>query len=139
MKTIKKVIQEVVNRTLDEYGVLAGDLSVALSDRIWTAIQERKERRGEACPVEWMTGIYWTCRIDASTASPGLRQQVSECGKALVNSGADIRELQDFVIWWREHIKGWSVRCDDPSPKQIRDNWGKFKNTESSSKVLVVK
>ncbi len=139
MKTIRTIIKEVVNHELDERGLLVGDLAIVLSDKIWAAIQERKDSRGNACPVEWMAALYAKTGVDPYTASVGLRQQVSDCGKALISAGASIEELDRFRAWWKLHTSNWSIDVLYPTPKQLRDNWGKFKQAIVSAGPLVVK
>ena len=126
MKTIRKIIKDTVDQTLEEHGILAGDLSEVLSDKIWTAIQERKERKGEACPIEWMSALMRLCGVNVHVASVALRSQISECGKASIQSGAELDDLTEFSHWWKNFSRSWSFPHDYPTPKQIRDNWGKF-------------
>lgn len=137
MKTVRTIIREIVNHELDERGLLSGDLAQVLSENIWTAIQERKYNRGDACPVEWMTELYNVCGIDPYTASQGIRGQVSDCGKALIQSGAQLGDLGSFVQWWHGYIRNWSIDSKYPTPKQIRDNWGKFKASNASMPLVV--
>ena len=126
MKTIKKVIQETVDKILEERGILAGDLSKVLADAIYTAVQERKDNKGAACPTEWMSALMKLCGASPYTASVALRGQISDCGKALIQSGAELDNLVGFSVWWKNHIAGWTVSAKHPTPKQIRDNWGKY-------------
>jgi len=138
MKTINTIIKEVVNLELDQRGLLVGDLAQVLSENIWTAIQERKMGKGDTCPSEWMGALYAKTGIDPYTASNGLRLQISDCGKALITSGAEVQDLDSFSEWWKTYTAKWSIECRYPTPKQIRDNWGKFKST-NTGKPLVVK
>lgn len=140
MKTVKTIIREIVNQELDCRGLLAGDLAQVLSENIWTAIQERKDHRGDACPVEWMTALYAEAGIDPYTASAGLRLQLSDCGKALIAAGAEIAEIAEFDVWWKQYTAKWSFESRYPTPKQIRDNWGKFRGIAAANeKPLVVR
>lgn len=139
MKTIRKIIKEVVDHELEIRGLLAGDLSKALSDKIYSAIQERKDRKGDACPLEWMSVLYAKTGIDPYTASVGMRQQLSECGKALIGAGADMTDLDRFMEWWKSYTAKWSIDASYPTPKQIRDNWGKFTGSMSHAGPLVVR
>jgi len=134
MKTIRKVIQETVNQILDERGLLAGDLSEVIADRIWAAIQERKDRKGEACPAEWVSALMKLCGASPYTATVALRSQISDCGKALIQSGAELADLASFSDWWSsDSWRASNIRY--PSPKQIRDTWGKFLNERGNSPV----
>lgn len=140
MKTIRKVIQETTDRILDERGILAGDLSEVLADAIYTAVQERKERKGDACPLDWMTALLQLCGANPYTASPGLRAQVSDCGKALIASGAEVTDVDLFAGWWKLYTAKWTIESSHPTPKQIRDTWGKFQENPTrlvQSKVVV--
>jgi len=139
MKTIRKIVKEIVDNELGERGLLAGDLAQVLANKIWSAIQERKDSKGEACPGEWMTSLYVACGIDPYTATVGMRQQVSDCGKALIQSGAELIDLECFKDWWKKHTVKWSFDSSHPTPKQIRDNWGKFKTANNHAAPLVVR
>lgn len=139
MKTIRKIIKEIVDHELEIRGLLAGDLSKILANKIWSAIQERKDGKGEACPIEWMTLLYAACGVDPYTATVGMRQQVSECGKALIQSGSELGDITEFGHWWKSYTAKWSFDSHYPTPKQIRDNWGKFKNSAILSGPLVVR
>jgi hypothetical protein len=129
MKTIRKTIQETVDKILEDRGILAGDLSVAIADGIWTVIQERKTNKGAACPKDWMLALMRMCGANAYTASAALRAQISDCGKALVQADAEIGDLAEFAQWWKGYTAKWSVPHAYPTPKQIRDNWQKFLDT----------
>jgi len=126
MKTIRKIIQETVDKILEDRGILAGDLSATIADSIWTVIQERKTNGGAACPKEWMLALMRLCGANAYTASAALRSQISDCGKSLVQADAEISDLEDFSRWWKLYTSKWTIPHAYPSPKQIRDNWQKF-------------
>jgi hypothetical protein len=126
LKTIRKIIKETVDKTLEERGLLTGDLSEVLADRIWTAVEERKHSKGDACPLEWMSALMKMCGANPYSSSVALRSQISDCGKALIQAGAELGDLEGFARWWKTYTAGWSISATYPTPKQVRDNWGKY-------------
>ena len=112
MKTIRKIIKEVVNLELENRGLLTGDLSEVLSDKIWSPFKKERCAREMRVRIEWINALMRLCRANSYTASSALRLQISECGKALIQSGAEINDLEEFSKWWKiDTWRGQEYSC----------------------------
>lgn len=79
----------------------------------------------DTCPKEWMTALYSLSKIDAGTATIQARKNLSDCGKALVKSGATIEQVATFERnWYAQDWRGKQGQA--PTVKQVRDEWGKY-------------
>ena len=126
-QTLSKQIRIAVEKRLDGYDLLlTGNLADEIAGDIVAIIESRKREKHGTCPQEWMTSLYRLCGVNPTTATPGMRSQISECGQALVQANAEIGDLGAFATWWKEYTSNWSVTCRFPTPVQVRDNWGKF-------------
>lgn len=76
-------------------------------------------------PKEWMDALYKLCGIDITLASSGMRKRISDTGKALINAGAKLEDVERFGIWWSSDE--WRAKnTPAPTPEKVRDNWQKM-------------
>ena len=130
-QTLTKQVKTAIDKRLDEHGLLlVENLSSEIASDVAAIVEERKRHAKKGvCPQEWMIALYRLCGINPVTVSPGLRLQISECGQALILADAEIGQLDPFLAWWRDFTSKWSTWSTlsrFPSPKQVRDHWGKF-------------
>ena len=140
-QTIKKQIRIAALKTLERYDILMAEaISIELADSIHDVIVSRKRVKLTTCPAEWMKVLYRISGVSEFTATPAKRHELSECGQALINSGAELTDLIEFHVWWKSDT--WrSDNIPHPSPKQIRDSWGKFQNAgqeENEARIVEV-
>ncbi len=84
------------------------------------------------CPSEWMQALHDLTQIDQTTASPAARKQISECGKALITSGATLEQVETFRAGW--YARDWRGKQNQaPTAKQIRDEWGKYSRPQNGN------
>lgn len=135
-QTLKKQIRIAAMSILSRYDILMAEaISAELSETIHAVITARKRVKISTCPHEWMRELYHVCGVSEFTATVAMRHQVSECGQVLINSGATLDDLSAFVCWWNSNV--WRVKnIPTPTPKQVRDNWGKFLNERNSQMVV---
>lgn len=129
-QTLKKQVRIATLKVLERYDILMAEaISIEIADAIHDVIVSRKPVKMTTCPAEWMKALYRICGVSEFTATPAKRRELSECGQALINSGAELDDLLAFHAWWKSDE--WrDINIPQPSPKQIRDTWGKFKNSE---------
>ena len=135
-QTLSKQIRVAIEKRLDSYGLLAGGLAEEIACDVALILESRKRAKDGTCPVEWMAALLQLCGANPYTASPGLRAQISDCGKALIASGAELADLGEFAGWWKNYTRGWSIDCAHPTPKQVRDSWGKFQQAKPVSDTI---
>jgi hypothetical protein len=83
------------------------------------------KKNGDTCPKEWMEALYNICEIDISLASSGMRKRISDTGKALIESGAKLGDVERFGVWWLSDE--WRAKnMPAPTPEKVRDNWSKM-------------
>ena len=90
----------------------------------------------DTCPAEWMNALYKICGIDPALASIGMRKQISEVGKALINTSAAASDLDRFREWWVSDA--WRRDNRPITPNVIRNEWAKFKAAKIKSENLTI-
>lgn len=79
----------------------------------------------DTCPQEWMIALYDLTGVNPSTASVGMRKRISEAGKALIESGSKLEDIERFSNWWMSD--DWRKKNTPyPTPENVRDNWSKM-------------
>ena len=138
IQTIKKQVRLATIKILDRYAIpMADAIASEIADAVYDVVVSRKRVKLTTCPSEWMKSLYRICGISEITATPAMRHVLSECGQALINSGAELNDLTDFHSWWKSDE--WREQnIPYPSAKQIRDSWGKFQNSISENNGSIV-